>query len=436
MSLLVKGVTNFLALTDTPAAYTDQAEKMVNVKATEDGVEFSTPGKFSKTKVFDGSVASPPTINYVPYTTVPYYDFNPGKGLYRFFAVVVGDYIYVGGGASPAGVVQYTNKFFRFNIVTEKWQRLANLPVNGNTFYENSCAGYYNGKIYFACSFENAGFYKKILEYTIATNSWSVVADFPTFGGLDELILVACSDALYLHQSNNAMANRFDKMDYSTYAWTSLTGLVTDATTLRAQIGGKIGDDIYLVGVIGTGYTFKYDKGGDTWTNQEQNAPFSMNCGACYVEDADELWIRSFVEDSACYKYTTAGGWVQQYTQARATLPWGWAVQPSGMEGFYGIWGRAILYNAGQTEGIWSGSIQEYRTGGIWELLTQDFDQGDLMVMNVTSGVPVNVEKGGILRFISMGLDTVYVVEAGTYYFTLDKDYEFKGVEIYRSVWG
>ncbi|GAI41534.1 unnamed protein product, partial [marine sediment metagenome] len=237
MSLLIKGVTNFLALTDTPAAYTGQAEKMVNVKAAEDGVEFSTPGAFTKTKVFDGSIATPPTINYVPYTTVPYYDFNPSKGLYRFFAIVVGDYIYVGGGSNPSGIAQYTNKFFRFNMVTEKWQRLANLPVNGNTFYENSCAGYYNGKIYFASSFENASFYMKILEYTIATNSWSVVADFPTFGGLDELILVACSDALYLHQSNNAPASRFDKMDYSTYAWTSLTAFPFD----RVIIGGKIG---------------------------------------------------------------------------------------------------------------------------------------------------------------------------------------------------
>lgn len=429
MSLLVKGVTSFLALTDTPAAYTGDAEKVAKVKATEDGVEFTTPGQFTKTKVFDGAVATPPTINYVPYTTVPYYDFDPDKGLYRFFAVVVGDYIYVGGGRSPIGTGQYTNKFFRFNMKTEKWQRLADLPVNGHTFVENSCAGYYNGKIYFACAWQDANWYKKILEYTIATNSWSAVADWPALTSVDEIVLITCSDALYLHQSKSG-SYRFDKMDYTTHAWTPLTDLAD-----RTMVGGKIGDDVYCLSYASPALTYKYDKVGDSWADQGQNCPLASG-GACYVEDADELWIRSFALDSACYKYTTAGGWVQQYTQARATYPWEWAVQPSGMEGFYGIWGVAVLYNAGQTEGIWSGSIQEYRTGGIWELLTQDFDQGDLMVMNVTSGVPVNVEKGGILRFISTGLDTVYVVEAGTYYFTLDKDYEFKGVEIYRSVWG
>ena len=82
------------------------------------------------------------------------------------------------------------------------------------------------------------------------------------------------------------------------------------------------------------------------------------------------------------------------------------------------------------------GSIHEYTGTGIWELLTQHFDEGDLMIINVNSGVPVNVEANGALKFISTGMDTVYVIDTADYYFTLSKDYRFDGITIWRSVWG
>lgn len=43
MSLLIKGVTNFLGLTDTPASYSGQASKVAAIKATEDALEFIAP---------------------------------------------------------------------------------------------------------------------------------------------------------------------------------------------------------------------------------------------------------------------------------------------------------------------------------------------------------------------------------------------------------
>lgn len=43
MSLLVKGVTEFLKLTDTPASYSGQASRVAAVKATEDELEFIDP---------------------------------------------------------------------------------------------------------------------------------------------------------------------------------------------------------------------------------------------------------------------------------------------------------------------------------------------------------------------------------------------------------
>lgn len=43
MSLLIKGVTDFLSLTDTPASYSGQASRVAAVKATEDALEFIDP---------------------------------------------------------------------------------------------------------------------------------------------------------------------------------------------------------------------------------------------------------------------------------------------------------------------------------------------------------------------------------------------------------
>ena len=434
MSLLIKGVSDFLGLADTPVSYTGAAQKQARVNLAEDALEFIVGSKFTTTKLFDGASASPPTIYFTPLTLTPHATFaGATTGIYEFGAVVVGDYIYVFGGQSLNGGASYTNLHYRYNIATGLWEKRASVPTSagGHTHYKNKCAGYYNGKIYFACLFDGPNFEKKIIEYTIATDSWSAVADFPAQSDIDELWVVCCTDALYLHQSGSSFGGRFDKMDYSTHAWTALANHAGDG---RSQIAGIIADDIYAVRRDNLA-TYKYDKGLNSWADQAQACPLSLS-GACFVEDKDEIWIRSqTLAVSIHYKYTPAGGWVSQFTSARHCYPWDWILKRSADGKLYAIWGSAHSYG-GQNEPVWGGAIQTYVPVGVWELLTQTFNEGDLLILYEEAGIPVNVEKNGQPLLVGTGMDTVYIVQTGSYYFTLSKDFSLKSVQIWRSVWG
>ena len=433
MSLLVKGVTSFLGLLDTPGSYSGVAGQIPRVRAAEDGLEFAPHSKFITTRVFDGATASPPTIWLSPFTMIPYWDLGYGQyhRLYGFLSIVHDGYIYVAGGYDGIGTT--TDLHFRFNLATEKWERLADLPGDYRNFSTAfPVSGYHGGRIYYYAPYGPTNW--RVLEYDITGNSWTWVGDAPDCpGNADEAVLYAAPDALYLYQTDRTEPafSRFDRMDYATHVWTGLTKPPANP----CHTGGLIGDEIYIVERAGDRRTFKYDKAGDSWTDQGQNCPTFLGAPGFYNEDQDAIWGATSPGPPAVYRYTPAGGWVHQFTAARDSMVWDWILRPSGKQGFFALYGLSGG-GGGFTEPVSGGAIHEYTGTGIWELLTQHFDQGDLMIINVTTGVPVNVEANGALRFISTGMDTVYVIDSADYYFTLSKDYRFDGVEIYRSVWG
>ena len=431
----IGGAKTFLELEDTPADYAGAGLEAVRVKTSVDGLEFNPFAKFITTKLFDGATASPPTIYFSPLTQTPYASFaGAGAGVYEFGAVIVGDYLYVFGGQSVVGTAQYTNLHYRYNFNTGLWEKRANVPTSngGHSPYRCKCAGYNNGKIYFACLYDGANYEKKILVYTIATDSWASVADFPAQSDVDEIWVVCCTDALYLHQSGSSFGGRFDSMDYSTYAWTSLTNHPGDG---RSVIVGVISDEIYVVR-RDTRATLKYNKPpSDSWTDQAQTCPMAVG-SAFYDEDKGEIWCwTSVLGGSVFYRYTTAGGWVAQFTMGRHCYPCDWLIRRSADEKLYGLWGYAWA-SGGQNEPIYGGAIHNYIPVGVWELLTQTFNQGDLLILYEEAGIPVMVEKNGSPLFVGSGMDTVYIVQTGSYYFTLSKDFDLKSVQIWRSVWG
>lgn len=429
------GVDLFTGLLDTPGSYVGAAAKIAKVKASLDGLEFAVISKFTTTKVFDGATASPPTIYFSPLTLCPHHAFYQQQedGIRAFGALVVGDYIYMFGGKSATGTAHYTNLHYRFNITTHLWEKRANVPVSGNTKEWLPVTGHHDGKIYWACQSNSSGDYKKILEYTIATDTWAVVADFPVQTDLDELWMVCCSDALYLHQSSSDFGQRMDKMDYTTKAWTAC------AADWRSHNACVIGDEIYAVNRI-TMDTYLYNKSPvDTWTDTGYDLPAAVgiSSGCCYDEAEEEWWLRDSVALGSCphWKFTPAAGWVLQFTGARHSYPWDWCLRRNTDKKLYCLWGYCAVIG-GQNEPIASGSIQAYEPATVWELLTQTFNAGDLMILDIYSGVPVKVEKDGKLYIVSDGMSVVYVVDTGSYYFTLSKNFDMKGVDIYRSVWG
>ena len=431
MSLLTKGVSNFLGLMDAPDSYAGHAQKQARVNLTENALEFVVGSKFTTTKVFDGATASPPTIYLLPYTMIPYYDLGYGQfnRLYGFLAAVHDGYIYVAGGYN--GIGTSTNLHFRFNLTTEKWERLANLPGDYRNFSTSyPVSGYHDGKLYYYAPYGPSDW--KLLAYDIDGNSWAVYTPPDCPGNPDEAVLFAASDALYLYQTDGTEPafHTFDRMDYVTHAWTSLNAPPANP----CHTGGVIDDELYIVERVGSRRTFKYDKVANSWADQVQNCPTFLGIPAHFIEDQDEIWGATYSLPSSVYKYTPAGGWVQQFTTARNTWPWDWILKPSGMAGWYALHGRSGEGNG--TEPVSGGAIQRYIDSGIWNLLKQHFEEGDLLIVNETSGVPVHIEANGALKFIANGLQTVYIIDTTDYVFTLDKDYRYDGLEIWRSVWG
>jgi len=429
MSLLIKGVTEFLGLTDTPAAYAGKTTQLPRVKATEDGLEFAPGGKFTATKLFDGASASPPTIYTSPLTMLPNAIDSAGNCLGGFAAIVVDDWLYAFGG-KYGGTAIYEKRCYRYHLTGHYWERVSDLPVHvgfvSTEAQRHVC--YHDSKIWVPIAYKYlpTGDYFKILSYTIATDTWTVEADYPAGDHWSLECIFACSDFLYLHQWNGGADRRFDRMDYTTKVWTSKT-----AIGAGPRVSGKISDEIY--GAITTDDTYKYDKAGDSWVAQSQPMPAGYY-GATFDETGAAIWAIGVGGSPPyhAYRYTPAGGWVQQYQQARDCDYWSHALVSTKTGAVYFLWDGTPT----GTEPVVGGSIHTYEDWGVWKLLSQAFNAGDLLILYEQAGIPVVVEKNGVLLFVGSGLDTVYMVQTGTYLFSLSKDFEMTSVQIWRSVWG
>jgi len=434
MSLLVKGATSFLALTDTPDDYAGAAQRQARVNLTEDALEFVVGSKFTTTKVFDGETASPPTINVSPLSMIPYTHFaGQSYGVAGFGAIVIGDYLYVFGGHNIPTVDQYTNKCYRLHLDSLVWERLSNMPNTYSTTWKGNPVGYHNGKIYFLTYLSGPGVYNyRVLSYEISTDNWTTESSLPSLSEATNLCCFACSDALYVYQSKY-VGHRFDKMDYATRVWTPLTALGSNPEDL---VGGVVGDEIYLV-AENYGNTQKYNKAGNSWTDTGHARPFSLvnGGGHNYIETQNCIWARSHEMNPKYYRYTPVGGWVHQFTEGRDTYECGYILERSSTGQFYVLWSNGWNLHP-DPENPWAGAILYCQPDGVWHLLTQEFNVGDLLILYENAGIPVKVELGGEPLFTGSGMDTVYIVKAGSYYFSLSKDFDMSSVKIYRSVWG
>lgn len=418
--------TTFLELEDTPADYATHGKKVARVNVDATALEFATIMQLAGAKIFDGAVDSPPTGYLYPLGMIPYYSVDPiDKNLTRFFAILVGDYIYVGGGQDSGEAGQYTNHFWRYAMASKTWTRLANFPRP--VYGRGNCSGHKGGVIYafghFGAGTEN----NRMWEYTIATDSWAEYAGpsgpLVSTGGV---VIAACSDFLYMVFGNESLAiMALSKYDYTAHTWTD--GL---ALPVSSELGGKIGDDLYILGKDSPYRTYKYNKGGDSWDDQAQNAPYRYTTDSKgYVEDADALWMTSYSPAGKVYRYTTAAGWVLQFNEIYSNHIW-YMLIPSGSSSGYAAFGLA-----GGGEIIPErGTFHRYLDSGVWDLKSQALNAGDLITISA-NGVPVNVDIKGILQFTCKGLMTVQIIVAGTYDFTLDKDYSYKDVTIWRSTW-
>lgn len=423
------GVDLFTGLLDTPGSYSGQGTKIPKVKSAEDGLEFTPMSKFTKTKVFEGSSASPATWYYEPYAMVPYWQKVAEGRLDGFGAIIVSDNLYVFGGRYYGQTTDLCNDCYRLNLTTEKWSKLALLPAPCyNIAGKMSQASHNNGKIYWGVT--NNQDYKKLLVYDITSNNWTAY-DLPTISGTWYTVACcACSDYLYIViRTSSAPEYYFYSFDYTAHTFTPLTTPPGKPSCL-----GKISDEVYLV--ITDHSTYKYNKGTTNWDDTGQTGALTNPTGASNDEDENAMWVvEQSVTSHRVYRYTPGGGWVLQFTNTRITHPWGHCLIPSGYTTELAYF--VFYYNGTeQGESFRGGAIARYESSAVWKLLSQTFNQGDLMIINEMKGVPVVCELNGVIKFIAEGLNTIYVIDIGTYLFSLSKKFDYSGVDIYRSVWG
>ncbi|MBA7523175.1 hypothetical protein ES705_16531 [subsurface metagenome] len=417
------GAEVFLDLKDTPGVYTGQALKPVQVNAGVNALEFTTWRKFTGTKIFDGQTASPPTRYLKPVTTFP--NINPsgsGNKFHRVFAIGVGGYIYMGGGRYST-IDIYNRQVWRYQLSTGEWERLSDLPNDYGFLQENCIAGENDGKIYVYAHYLQNNYTTKLLAYNIAGDSWTVYDGFGSPIGT-KVVLAALTDYLYL--TIDQVCKRWD---YTLHTWGDRA-----AAPDEFEVGGNIGDEMYCLGRTND-HTYKHNKAGDSWDDQSQDAPVALYFGfAHYVEDHDELWASNSTHRTV-YKYTTAGGWVSQFTYGRDSGLWDWFLQLAGETKLYALFAINQM-ESGFDDNVGSGSVHLYDPDSLnWCLLVTDLNAGSFIVVD-TGGVPIQVEKDGVLKWTCTGLSTFFIMETGRYYFTLSKDYTMLNTKIWKSVWG
>lgn len=242
---------------------------------------------------------------------------------------IVENNIYVVGGITAPTVYTVTRKTEKFNIDTQKWSKVASLPIivhhpgtatDSKYFYvvggnglriisrnavhrfdpeSNSwtrladmptkrCAlgvVYLNGKIYAAGGADNKKPLGVFEVYDIATNTWEILADMPT--AREHTFAVAHGDCVYViaGYQNDRFHNidSFEKYDTKTKSWQSLPPVPAKISGFSAAAWG---DSIFTFGgeqgwsITDEVYEFKINE--NKWYRR-QNMPSARYAGVIAV---------------------------------------------------------------------------------------------------------------------------------------------------------
>ncbi|HET7818338.1 MAG TPA: kelch repeat-containing protein [Bacteroidia bacterium] len=176
----------------------------------------------------------------------------PGSARYGAAGFSIGNKGYVACGNEGSAAGPYTNDFWEYDPVTNKWTQKANFP--GTPRYGLTCMGWAIGdKGYLGNGVDGYNPYHwapDFYEYTPATDKWIKKADFP-FGGRSYAIAFTSCNKYYSGTGQNGTALD-DLWEYDP---------LTDKWSQMADFGGgnrwlMIGLTIHGNGYGGTGYDF------------------------------------------------------------------------------------------------------------------------------------------------------------------------------------
>ena len=220
----------------------------------------------------------------------------PGTGTSYICGFTIGNFLYVGCGLG--GTLQATSDFFRYNIITNSWTAITNIPVPrimgtgfaiGSKGYitggESNTMGSYLGDFWeydttsniwtqkanfpdtaraLSLSFSAGGFgfvglgyynnkwLNDFYKYNPATDSWSAISSFPGQGRCGAGVIVRGNHAVIIC-GNKGMSVFNDCYSYNTVAntWSNFSSFTGAARTM--MICGIAGDQLYAGGGTGSG---------------------------------------------------------------------------------------------------------------------------------------------------------------------------------------
>ena len=414
MSLLTKGATAFLALTDTPDVFTGDTGKVAQVNVAEDALEFAAK-KLTYTQIYNG--AAPPSGNLKPLGSIPY-RFEGGSTGQRqmFWATYNGD-IYVGGG-NGFGDGTDSKQFWKYNIATAKWTRLADLPGTA-AFYCRPA--YYDDKIYAVCAYSDdlPGYF--LFVYTISTDTWVANVGVPASAHQN---CYMCPTAAHLIIVS-AGTDQLYEVEYADLT----TWVAKVATTGDARQAQVIADVVYVID--NRNNMFYYDEPTEAWVDTTIAKPAFSAISRMWVEDTDAIWVINHQAGNPqlWMRSTGALAFVEQlqFPDGEDCIQSGHAVLPTGGTDWYVVYGVTTLQTI-----LPDGCYGLIDSAGVWDLVSQAFVQGDDLIVDA-KGVPVHCSVGGELREIVDTYLAMVTIAAETWDFTLSKDYDYQGVDIWRG---
>jgi hypothetical protein len=413
MSLLTKGVASFLGLTDTPASYVGQAEKLAKVNAGENGLKLDLLLSF--TNWFNGATDTPVSFPWefeapFPRSLDPYHQL--------FYSPILRNAI---GQAYCYMISFYHDSFYRYNIDTKQYTKLANLNYSpGSNTYRPIAVSPDGSRL--CVSSAAIG---RLEIYDIGANSWAASSVAPQISGNDALIqpyvwedddIIWCQVRAYV---SGTWTVKVYKFTVSTDAWTSFASSATPSTHNGACMGISADKSTLYVGQCGPNY-YSYLR----YTIATDSYSFS-NVGTqryfLYSADRRKLWY-TFVGDYA-FHYLDC----DDNTQHINAFP----ADPERTKGSNWGFGVEDIKSAIFLARTDPPRTMTYFGTGSWKLTERSISDYTLVVFEKPSdafGIAVsNVSAGYFFQVYTF--DTL-TLPPGTWAFYYPKDGDYSGVKI------
>lgn len=280
----------------------------------------------SKTTTPDPVVVTPPVTNSITpllpsgWKKLP--DFMGGSRA-NALSLTIGNKLYVGlGYNSNVGVTGVSNDFFEYDLSTNEWKKLENLPGEGRA---NAVSFVLNEKIYAGMGtnynrVDANTIFKDFYEFDPKKGSWTKKNDFP-FVPTDQPVSFVLGNKGYFGTGNTpanspATKNNFYEYDATTDKWKSVASMpqsrcrgmafVIDG---KAYVGGGEDDNFQALNDF-----YEYDPVKNSWMSKKvlpvkisRSVGFSFNKSGFFIGGI--LQDGNFSENSI-YKYNpTSDAW-------------------------------------------------------------------------------------------------------------------------------